>query len=205
MIAIIDYGSGNLAAIANIYKQLKVDHLITSDLAEIKKAERYILPGVGAFDTTMKYLSQSGLVDILNEQVIVKKKKVLGICVGMQILGESSEEGVLPGLGWISGTIKKIDAGKISTPPHLPHMGWNNINITNPSAILAGVDVDLGFYFLHSYYFDAESPHDVVATVEYGCELPCVLAHDNVYGVQFHPEKSHANGLAVFRNFSECQ
>lgn len=203
MIAIIDYGSGNLAAITNIYKQLRVSHVVTSDLSEIQNAERYILPGVGAFDATINYLDQSGLVDVLNEQVLVKKKKVLGICVGMQILGESSEEGVLPGLGWIKGTIRKIDSSKLLKPPHLPHMGWNNITITNPSKMLADIDVDRGFYFLHSYYFDAANPDDVSATVEYGCQLPCMVAHDNIYGVQFHPEKSHANGMVVFRNFAE--
>lgn len=203
MIAIIDYGSGNLAAIANIYKQLKVPHLITSDAEEIKKADRYILPGVGAFDATMKYLKESGLVELLNEQVLEKKKKVLGICVGMQILGESSDEGVLSGLGWIRGQVRKIDVSRITSGPRLPHMGWNSVTLTQPSKLFDSVDLDRGFYFLHSYYFDAAESEDVTATVQYGNQLPCAVAHGNVFGMQFHPEKSHSNGITVFRNFAE--
>lgn len=203
MIAIIDYGSGNLAAIANIYKQLKIPHLITSEATEIQNADRYILPGVGAFDATMRYLKESGLVELLNEQVLEKKKKVLGICVGMQILGDSSEEGTLPGLGWIHGQVRKMDVRMISSGPRLPHMGWNSISLTQSSQLFDGVDLERGFYFLHSYYFDASDLQDVTATVEYGNQLPCAVAHENVFGMQFHPEKSHSNGVAVFRNFAE--
>lgn len=203
MIAIIDYGSGNLAAIANIYKQLKIPHLITSDHTEIQKADRYILPGVGAFDATMKYLKESGLVNLLNDQVLEKKKKVLGICVGMQILGESSDEGILPGLAWIRGKIRKIDVSRFTSGPRLPHMGWNSVTLTQPSKLFDGVDLERGFYFLHSYYFDAAELEDVTATVQYGNQLPCAVAHENVLGLQFHPEKSHSNGVAVFHNFAE--
>lgn len=203
MIAIIDYGSGNLAAIANIYKQLKVPHSITADAEEIKKADRYILPGVGAFDATMKHLKELGLVDILNEQVLVKKRKILGICVGMQVLGDASEEGILPGLGWIRGQIRKIDVSQIKSGPRLPHMGWNSLTLTRPSELFDKVDLERGFYFLHSYYFDAAESEAVTATVEYGNKLTCAVAQGNVYGIQFHPEKSHSNGIAVFRNFAE--
>ena len=203
MIGIINYGSGNIAAIANIYKQLKVPYLVTSDLAELAEAERYILPGVGAFDATMRYLNDSGMVATLNQQVLVNKKKVLGICVGMQILADSSEEGTLPGLGWIPGRVRKIDANLLPVSPKLPHMGWNSI-VPNPNASLfAGVDAERGFYFLHSYYFDANDAAEVSATVMYGKEIPCAVARANVFGMQFHPEKSHANGAAVFRNFAE--
>lgn len=203
MIAIIDYGSGNIAAIANIYKQLKIPHVITSDLAELAKADRYILPGVGAFDATMRYLNDSGMVATLNEQVLVLKKKVLGICVGMQVLAESSDEGSLAGLGWIRGRVRQIDASLIPTNPKLPHMGWNSVVPKADAHLFAGVDVQQGFYFLHSYYFDATDAADVVASVHYGKELPCAVAHGNVFGLQFHPEKSHVNGVAVFRNFAE--
>lgn len=203
MIAIIDYGSGNVAAIANIYKQLRIPHKITGDLNELEEAERYILPGVGAFDATMGYLNQSGMVDLLNEQVLARGKKVLGICVGMQILAESSEEGVLPGLGWIPGRVRKIDASKLSAPPRLPHMGWNTVSPRPCAALFEGVDEVQGFYFLHSYHFEAADDADVAATVNYGRELVCAVARGNVYGMQFHPEKSHANGVKVFRNFAE--
>ncbi len=202
MIAIIDYGSGNVGAIANIYKQLKIPHRITGDLKELEEAERYVLPGVGAFDATMSYLNKSGMVDLLNEQVLVQRKKVLGICVGMQILAESSEEGVLSGLGWIPGRVRKIDASALSAPPRLPHMGWNTVCPRPGAALFEGVDENQGFYFLHSYYFDAADDGDVAATVDYGQRLVCAVAHGNIYGMQFHPEKSHANGVAVFRNFA---
>lgn len=203
MIAIIDYGSGNVGAIANIYKQLKVPHKITGDLHELESADRYILPGVGAFDATMSYLNKSGMVALLNEQIQVRKKKVLGICVGMQILAGSSEEGVLPGLGWIQGRVRKIGAAALPNDPRLPHMGWNSIAPSACARMFEGVDVARGFYFLHSYYFDATVAQEVVATVEYGRPLPCAVAHANVFGMQFHPEKSHANGVAIFRNFAE--
>ncbi|MCM8594240.1 imidazole glycerol phosphate synthase subunit HisH [Accumulibacter sp.] len=203
MIAIIDYGSGNVGAIANIYKWLKVAHQVTGEFRELAAAERYILPGVGAFDATMSYLTRSGMVDLLSEQILVHKKKVLGICVGMQILADSSEEGILPGLGWIQGRVRKIDASALGAPPFLPHMGWNSVSPQPGAGLFEGVDLERGFYFLHSYFFAAAREQDVIATVTYGRELPCAVAHGNVFGVQFHPEKSHANGVAVFRNFAE--
>jgi imidazole glycerol-phosphate synthase subunit HisH len=202
MIAIIDYGSGNVGAIANIYKQLKIPHQITGDLRDLEAAERYILPGVGAFDATMSYLNKSGMVEMLNEQVMMRRKKVLGVCVGMQILADSSEEGVLPGLGWIHGRVRKIDAASLPVPPRLPHMGWNSVTPRPDARLFEGVDVARGFYFLHSYYFDAATAQDVAATVAYGQELTCAVARGNVFGMQFHPEKSHANGVAIFRNFA---
>lgn len=202
MIAIVDYGSGNVAAIADIFKRLKRSHVVTSDHAQLRAADRYILPGVGAFDTTMRTLRDSGLIGLLNEEVHGRDKKIMGVCVGMQILGDSSDEGVLPGLGWIPGHIRRIDAGTLTRRPKLPHMGWNSIKLVGPSALFEGVDVEQGFYFLHSYFFDAAHKQDVIATMSYGTELPCAVANGNVYGLQFHPEKSHANGLAVFQNFS---
>jgi imidazole glycerol-phosphate synthase subunit HisH len=203
MIAIIDYGSGNIGAIANIHKQLGIPHLVTQDPQRLADADRFILPGVGAFDATMKYFNQSGIVDVLNEQVMAKTKKVLGICVGMQILADSSEEGTLPGLGWIPGRIRKIDEGGLSCAPKLPHMGWNSVAPRDGARLFDGVDCGRGFYFLHSYYFDARDATDVTAIVEYGKEMPCAVARKNVFGVQFHPEKSHANGACIFRNFAE--
>ena len=203
MIAIINYGSGNIAAIANIYKQLKIPYIVTDDLVELANADRFILPGVGAFDATICYLNDSGILATLNEQVVIQKKRVLGICVGMQILAESSEEGKLAGLGWIPGRVRKIDANLLATDLKLPHMGWNSIKPKANAPLLAGVDVERGFYFLHNYYFDAKDVADVSATVQYGKEMPCAVARANVFGMQFHPEKSHANGVAIFRNFAE--
>lgn len=202
MIAIIDYGSGNVGAIANIYKQLKVPHLITGNLDELAAAERYVLPGVGDFDTTMTYMRDSGMLETLNREVVEHRKKVLGICVGMQILAQSSEEGELPGLGWIPARVRRINVATLNAKPKLPHMGWNSVRVKTDLPLFDGVDAERGFYFLHSYYFDAEDPDNVVATVTYGSEITCGVILGNVYGLQFHPEKSHANGMAIFRNFA---
>jgi len=203
MIAIINYGSGNIAAIANIYKQLRIPCLICDQASDLAQAERYILPGVGAFDATMQHLASSGMLDVLVQEVVGHGKKVLGICVGMQILAESSEEGSLSGLGWIAGKVKKIDASRLVASPRLPHMGWNSIHLQADNPLFRGIDVERGFYFLHSYYFAASDPASVLATVSYGDELPCAVGRGNVYGLQFHPEKSHSNGMAIFRNFAE--
>jgi imidazole glycerol-phosphate synthase subunit HisH len=202
MIAIVDYRSGNIAAIANIYKQLKVPHVVTRDPAQLAAAERYILPGVGAFDATMRHLNEAGIKAVLDEQVLTRRKKIMGICVGMQILADSSEEGTLRGLGWIPGRVKKIDTRRIDSGPRLPHMGWNSVRPSGALPIFQGVDCQRGFYFLHSYFFDAARDEDVAATVTYGSEMPCALLHGNVAAMQFHPEKSHANGVAIFRNFA---
>jgi imidazole glycerol-phosphate synthase subunit HisH len=202
MIAIVDYGSGNVAAIADILKRLKVHHKITRDYADLRGADRYILPGVGAFDTTMRTLKSSGLIGLLNDEVHGNGKKIMGVCVGMQILGDSSDEGVLPGLGWIPGHIRRIDPATIKGLPKLPHMGWNSVHFHAASPLFDNVDPFRGFYFLHNYYFNASDSASVLATVKYGSKLPCVVASGNVLGFQFHPEKSHSNGVAVFRNFS---
>lgn len=199
MIAIVDYGSGNIAAIANIHKRLRIPHVVTRDPAQLVAAERYILPGVGAFDATMRRLHESGIRAVLEEQVIQREKQIMGICVGMQILADCSEEGSLPGLGWIAGRVKKIDTRKLV---RVPHMGWNSIQAHGDTSIFHGVDFDRGFYFLHSYFFEADRGEEVAATVIYGSEMPCVVRRGNVLGVQFHPEKSHANGTAIFRNFA---
>ena len=203
MIGIINYGSGNIGAIANIYKQLRFPYFISSDPGELVKAERFILPGVGAFDPTMKYLKKSGLLEMLNDEIQGKSKPIMGICVGMQILAESSEEGDMPGLGWIKGKVKKIDSSKLSAKPNLPHMGWNSlVKIANKS-LFRGVDDGMGFYFLHNYFLDAAIPQHIVAKVNYGVEMPCAVCNENIFGVQFHPEKSHHNGVTLFRNFAE--
>lgn len=202
MIGIVDYGSGNVGAIANIYQRLRIAHCVSADFSELRAADRYVLPGVGSFDPTMRRLVDSGLAEVLTEQVVVLKKKVLGICVGMQVLAESSEEGVLPGLGWIPGRVRRLDLTLLPGKPKLPHMGWNSVCVKSNSELLNGVDSSLGFYFLHSYYFDAGDQSDVSATTSYGTDIPCAVARSNVFGMQFHPEKSHANGIVVLSNFS---
>ncbi|PWG02096.1 imidazole glycerol phosphate synthase subunit HisH [Sphingosinicella humi] len=202
MIGIIDYGSGNVAAIMNILRRQRIPHVLSGVPRELAAADRYILPGVGAFDPTMDSLLRSGIVAALNEQVIGKGKHVLGICVGMHLLAEGSEEGNLPGLGWIQGRIRRIDLAGLERPK-LPHMGWNSVSGCERSPLFHGIDSRHGFYFLHSYYFDASVGSEVVAHVDYGNTFPCAVERGNIFGVQFHPEKSHSNGVRILRNFAE--
>lgn len=202
MIAIIDYGSGNLAAISNIYTQLRIPHRVTADAAEIDAAERYVLPGVGHFGRTMATIRASGVYDKLHENVIGRRKPLLGICVGMQILASRGDEGACDGLAWVKGRVARMQPA-----PHaarLPHMGWNSVSIENdPAGLLTGVDAAVGFYFLHSYSFVPDFPEATIATADYGGAFSCAVWNGvNVFGVQFHPEKSHRNGTLVFQNFA---
>lgn len=203
MITIIDYGSGNIYAIANIYKRLNIPFEITNDLQHLKNAKKLILPGVGDFDETMILLKESGIKDVLDEVVLIKKIPILGVCVGMQILGKSSDEGTEKGFGWIDGVVKKIDIQHLTEKPHLPHMGWNDITPTQPHLLFTNVDIKSGYYFLHSYYFSCNNESDILAKTKYGCSFASAVFHDNIYGVQFHPEKSHENGIKLFKNYAE--
>lgn len=202
MITLINYGSGNIHAIANIYKRLNIEYTITHDPSVLRNAEKLILPGVGDFDETMMLLGNLGIKDVLDELVMAKKVPILGVCVGMQILGESSEEGNAAGFGWVKGKVKKIDASILKSKPHLPHMGWNTITPQYNTPIFDNVELDNGFYFLHSFYFDCENQADILATTNYGLEFASAINHENVYGFQFHPEKSHQNGVELFKNFA---
>ena len=156
MIGIIDYGSGNVQAIATIYKNLNINYQVITKPEDLDQADKLILPGVGAFDATMQLLIDSGLKDKLNELVLDKKVPILGICVGLQVMGYKSEEGDLPGLGWIAGKVSRFDETKIKFKPKLPHMGWNTINDVQNHKLFEGIDNDFGFYFVHSFYFECE-------------------------------------------------
>jgi len=202
MISIIDYGSGNFRAIGNIYDVLNIPYKIVNKIEEIENASKIILPGVGAFDQTMSMLNSNGFREILDKKVLLEKVPILGICVGMQMLADSSEEGTLKGLGWIRGKVKKFDKSKMDWTPKLPHLGWNSINILQSSALLSDIDTQIGFYFIHSYYFEAENNENVLATTEYGDVFHAAIVHNNIYGVQFHPEKSHKNGIQLLKNFA---
>ena len=203
MIGIIDYGSGNVQAIATIYKNLCIDYQVITDKDDLKEADKLILPGVGAFDATMQQLIDSGLRDELNDLVLNKKIPILGICVGLQVMGFGSDEGNLPGLGWIPGNVKKFDELKIKTKPKLPHMGWNTIKNMKSHDLFKGIDHDFGFYFVHSFDFDCESKENILTTSNYGGEFTSAIYSDHIIGTQFHPEKSHGNGVLLFKNFAQ--
>jgi len=203
MITIINYGSGNIRAIGNIYERLKIPFKVAEHPDEVTGSERIILPGVGAFDETMRMLDQSGFRSVLDYEVLVNKVPVLGICVGMQILAKKSEEGHLPGLGWINAEVKKIDKKILLHSPKLPHLGWNSIERTKHMTLLDGINDEDGFYFLHSYYFECENEQDVLCKTFYGKSFASAVVVNNIFGVQFHPEKSHQNGVQLLQNFAK--
>ncbi|MBR1120203.1 imidazole glycerol phosphate synthase subunit HisH [Bradyrhizobium lablabi] len=203
MITIINYGLGNVQAFANLYKRLNIAARIASSAAELDGASKLILPGVGAFDHAMESFEESGMRQTVDDLVLRQGKPVLGVCVGMQMLARGSEEGTLPGLGWVDGQVRRFDANKLPPPGRLPHMGWNDVIPRNGAGLFAGLERDSRFYFLHSYYFDCASNDNILATSEYGIEFGCAVRSNNVHGVQFHPEKSHDFGIRLLKNFAE--
>jgi glutamine amidotransferase len=203
MITIINYGSGNISAIGNIYERLKVPFKVANSPEEVLGSEKIILPGVGAFDETISMLDESGFRSVLDKEVLENKVPVIGICVGMQILAKSSEEGILQGLGWIDGVVKKIDKSLITVKPKIPHLGWNSIEVSRSNSLFNDIDEEEGFYFLHSYYFECNNEADVLSRTFYGKSFASSLNNNNIYGVQFHPEKSHSNGVQLLHNFAK--
>ena len=203
MITIIDYGVGNINAFVNVYKRVNVPTKIAKTAADLESAHKLILPGVGHFDHAMSELIQSGMREKLDELVMVKKVPVIGICVGMQMMGNSSDEGKMEGLKWIDASIKKFDEAKIQQVTRLPHMGWNDVHPVISNPLFEGLENNALFYFLHSYYFECNNTVDILATSEYGGQFTCAAHHDNVYGIQFHPEKSHHYGEILLHNFAK--
>ena len=203
MIAIVDYGLGNVRAFVNIYKRLNIPATLASTAESIAKADRIILPGVGSFDWAMQCLERTGLRQVLDEQVQGRKIPVLGICVGMQIMARSSEEGIEPGLGWIDAEVKRFAFTPDNHRLMLPHMGWNDVEPAQTTALLKGLETGSRFYFLHSYYFAPDKDIDTIATADYVQPYSAALHRDNFYGVQFHPEKSAQVGEQILQNFLE--
>lgn len=203
MISIVDYGLGNILAFVNVYKRLNIPVEIARTKADLQSVQRVILPGVGAFDHAMDRLNRSGMRETLDELVLERKVPVLGICVGMQMLANSSEEGSMPGLGWIPGRVRRFDPATLHHSTRLPHMGWNDARPTSPGGLFTGLEVDARFYFLHSYYFECANAVDGAAETEYGIKFHCAVSSRNINGVQFHPEKSHHFGTQLLKNFAE--
>jgi len=200
MITIVDYGLGNLGSVKNMLRHIGFQAVITGDPSLIAEAGCLILPGVGAFDNGMRHIKERGLLEILNRKALVERVPVLGLCLGMQLMAEGSEEGSEPGLGWIGGrAVKFAAAGGL----RIPHMGWNSVRIVNDCALSRGFLPEMRFYFVHSYHVVCDDRRDVFLSAEYGGEIVAAVRRGNIMGTQFHPEKSHSFGMIVLRNFAE--
>lgn len=199
---IIDYGLGNVLAFANIYKRLNIDVVIARAPSDLQGASKIILPGVGAYDHAMNRLEQSTMRPVLDDLVQHRGIPVLGVCVGMQMLGRTSEEGNVPGLGWLNADVRSFKAQPGFNLP-VPHIGWNEVEAApGHSGLFTHIEADARFYFLHSYYVACDEAADVAAVSTYGVRFSCAVRRGNVYGVQFHPEKSHEHGTQLLKNFA---
>ena len=203
MITIIDYGVGNINAFVNVYKRVDVPVKIAKTAADLEGAEKLILPGVGHFDHAMNQLNNSGMREKLDDLVLNQKIPVIGICVGMQMMANNSDEGEVEGLKWIDATVKKFDEAKIHQVTRLPHMGWNDVKPVKDISLFQGLEKEAIFYFLHTYYFHCNQAQDILAVSEYGGEFASAAHHDNIFGIQFHPEKSHHYGEILLHNFAK--
>lgn len=201
MIAIVNYGLGNIQAFVNIYKRLNIPVRVAQAPSELEEAEKIILPGVGAFDWAMRKLEDSNMRSTLDDLVLTHRCSVLGVCVGMQMMAKSSEEGELLGLGWIDAEVKRFDQSQFYQKTHLPHMGWNDVSSVS-DCLFKGLESPR-FYFLHSYYMSTQKNDNVLATTDYNGEFTSAVKSENIFGVQFHPEKSHQWGVQLLKNFAE--
>lgn len=203
MITIIDYGLGNIQAFVNVYKRLHIPVSVAKCPDDFVGTTKLVLPGVGAFDHAMQRLNNSGMRQLVDNLVQVEKVPVLGICVGMQMLANGSDEGSLPGLGWVPGQVRAFASAPASKDLALPHMGWNDVTPASGAGLFAGLEEEPRFYFLHSFYFECLQQEHKMAAASYGLDFTCAVGAGNVYGVQFHPEKSHHFGVTLLKNFAE--
>lgn len=202
MITIINYNAGNIKSIQNMLKRIGAKSCISSDKNEIAQADKLILPGVGHYDYGMRNLIESGLIETLNKKVVEEKTPLLGICLGAQLLGNKSEEGTEKGLGWIDLDVVKFDKTKMNENLKIPHMSWNEIDLKKHSKLTEGLaSNEARFYFVHSYHIKANDKEAVLATSNYGYEFVSAVEKNNIFGVQFHPEKSHKFGMKLLDNF----
>jgi imidazole glycerol-phosphate synthase subunit HisH len=203
MIRIVDYGVGNIQAFVTMFKRLGLPAARAHTPTDLADATRLILPGVGAFDHAMQLLNQSGIREPLEAMVLGQQVPVLGVCVGMQMLASGSDEGELPGLNWIPGRVRAFANTPEAAQLPMPHMGWNDLQVTPGTKLFTGFEPQPRFYFLHSYFFDCEDKANVAATASYGLEFACVVSKRHIHGMQCHPEKSHHFGAQLLKNFAE--
>ena len=202
MICVVDYGLGNVQAFINIYRHLDIDVCAATTAEQLRAAERIILPGVGAFDWAMARLNESGMRDVLDSLVVDTGVPVLGICVGMQMMMERSEEGEATGLGWVEGDVRRFTTPPSGPPVPLPHMGWNDVRPVGKPGLFHGCGENMRFYFLHSYFVQPVDRENLRAETEYSGPFAAALGKENILGVQFHPEKSHNWGIELLRTFA---
>jgi glutamine amidotransferase len=202
MICIIDYGLGNLGSVSNMIAHIGGSFKVLTNPEELKDAKKILLPGVGAFDHGMNNLIQRKWVKELSKKVMDEKVPILGICLGMQLMCKTSEEGNLPGLGWINAEVLKFNYDKI-IPCKVPHMGWNSISVKKKNPLIKDIDLEQRFYFVHSYYVSCNEKQDIIAIANHGHDFVAAFSHDNIYGAQFHPEKSHSFGMSFLKSFIE--
>ena len=201
MLTIVDYGVGNLASIKNMLKRVGREVRISTCEQDIREADKLILPGVGAFDTCARKLQESGFLEVLNKKVLEEKTPVLGVCVGMQLLTEGSEEGTLPGLGWIKGRNIKFRSDQLAAGLKIPHMGWTDVVVNRSSPLFTDMHNEPRFYFVHSYHAQLENENDALIYATHGYRFVAGIERANILGVQFHPEKSHKYGMRLLENF----
>jgi len=201
MIVIIDYGMGNLRSVQKAFERIRIPAAISSNLSEIENAEKLVLPGVGHFERGISNLKDRGFFELLNELVRDKKKPILGICLGMQLMTEFSEEGNCNGFGWLKAKTQKFSFK--SNGLKIPHMGWNNLSIKKSDTIFKDITTDNFFYFVHSYYVSCDNETDILTETSYGNGFVSSFQSGNIFGCQFHPEKSHDKGLQLLKNFAE--
>lgn len=198
IVVVVDYGMGNMGSIANMVKKAGSYAVVSSAPEDILRADRLILPGVGSFDTGMKNLRQMGCQEVLNRRVLLDRVPILGICLGMQLFTQSSEEGSEPGLGWLEARTIRF---RLPTNVKIPHMGWDNVTVCKPSPLFDSPDMERRFYFVHSYHLQCNNPSDELTRTHYGYDFTSAVCKGNILGTQFHPEKSHRFGMEFFKSF----
>lgn len=202
MITIVDYGMGNIGSLKNMFKRISAPCEVTGDLDKISKARKILLPGVGAFDAAMEHINSRGLLTLLHEKALKEQVPILGICLGMQLLTISSEEGKLPGLGWIKGHTLAFK-NRVAKDFRIPHMGWNGVESQVRNKMTEDLPEDSRFYFVHSYFVQVEDQKNSMMRTHYGADFDSAIVNDNIFGAQFHPEKSHKFGMKFLENFAK--